>query len=236
MELTLDLALVRSILSQEARAAHDDIAALGPVRAVALAGARQDSRIESAGDFGTLACKPGCTWCCNFLVDARAPEVFAILDYMERELPATERARVLEEISTNRARLAPLSDEERLERNVKCPFLSQARCAIYPVRPQTCRNYHATDVAGCQKAFEEPENTEIDPEFAPLVYQSGLAHVEAFSKSLSDEGYDASAYELNSALAAALEDPRGTRERFDAKLAPFPSLTGTIVDYVLLEE
>jgi Fe-S-cluster containining protein len=236
MEFTLDLELVRSILSREQLESRHDIATSGPVRAVALAGGRQDSRVKSAADFSTLACKPGCTWCCNFLVDARAPEIFAILDYMERELPAAEQARIREEISGNRAMLAPLSDEERLERNVKCPFLSQARCMIYPVRPQTCRNYHATDVAGCQKAFEEPENTDIDPEFAPLVYQSGLAHVEAFSKSLSDAGYDASAYELNSALSAALEDPRGTRQRFEAKLPPFPSLTGRPVDYLLMDE
>jgi hypothetical protein len=56
---------------------------------------------------------------------------------------------------------------------------------------QSCRNYHATNVAGCRQSYEEPENLDIDSDFAPGVYQAGGAHVEAVSTAMCDAGYDA---------------------------------------------
>jgi Fe-S-cluster containining protein len=108
---------------------------------------------------------------------------------------------------------------------LKCPFLNEGRCTIYATRPQSCRNYHATNVAGCQQSYEEPCNLDIDPDFAPGVYQAGQAHVEAFSTGMSEAAYDANAYELNSALDAALSEP-GARERFESRLKPFTNLAG----------
>jgi hypothetical protein len=93
------------------------------------------------------------------------------------------------------------------------------------VRPQTCRNYHATNVAGCQQSFDDPENLDIDPDFAPWVYQAGGAHVDAFSTAVRDAGYDVDAYEFNGALEAALSDP-AARARFESGAAPFIGLSG----------
>jgi Fe-S-cluster containining protein len=107
--------------------------------------------------------------------------------------------------------------------------LHLGRCSIYAVRPQTCRNYHATNAAGCEKAYKEPENDDIDPEFAPLVYQSGGAHVDGFSTVMQDAGYDIAAYELNAALAVTLQDPNAVQARFEAKLPAFPTLDGVEV-------
>jgi len=144
---------------------------------------------------------------------------------MERELSPEQQTRVRREIEANSALLRGLSETQRMRRNVKCPFLAEGRCTIYQARPQTCRNYHATDAAGCRASYEHPENVDIDPEFAPLIYQTGGAHVDAFCSSLQQLGYDTKAYELSSALAAALDDPQ-TRARFAAKQLPFATLTG----------
>jgi Fe-S-cluster containining protein len=70
------------------------------------------------------------------------------------------------------------------------PILNEGRCTVYAARPQSCRNYHATDVAGCRQSYEEPENLDIDPDFAPGVYQAGGAHVEAVSTAMREAGYD----------------------------------------------
>jgi len=225
MEFSLDLAFVRDILTQECASARREVSALGVTRALEQSQQRHDSRIASAPDVGTLACRAGCTWCCYFTVDVRAVEVFGILDFVERSFTAEEKARVYAEVRTNAAALKELDESERMTRNVKCPFLSEGRCTIYAVRPQTCRNYHATNAAGCQQSYEDPENSDIDPDFAPWVYQAGGAHVEAFSTALRDAGYDVSAYELNCALDAALSEP-GARERFEARQQPFQKLSG----------
>ena len=66
---------------------------------------------------------------------------------------------------------------------------------------------------------------DIDPDFAPWVYQAGTAHVDAFSTAMRDAGYDVNAYELNCALDAALSEP-AARERFESRLQPFEKLSG----------
>jgi Fe-S-cluster containining protein len=225
MEFSLDRPFIRGILEDEHARATEEIRTLGVLRALEHSQQRHDSRVASAPDVRTLACRSGCTWCCYFTVDVRAAEVFRILDFVERSFTAEEKARVYCEARANAATLKDLDEHARMTRNVKCPFLSAGKCTVYAARPQSCRNYHATNAAGCQKSYEEPANADIDPDFAPYVYQAGGAHVEGFNAALREAGYDVSAYELNCALDAALSDP-DARERFESKQRPFTHLSG----------
>jgi Fe-S-cluster containining protein len=228
LEIELDESLVRRIVTEETQQAAAEIERLGPIAAYESSRRRHDARLSAAPDAHTLACKNGCYWCCYFTVDVRPVEVFSILDFMARQLSPEEQVRVRSEIEANSVMLQGLSEMERITRNVKCPFLAAGRCTIYEARPQTCRNYHATDATGCRTSYEQPANTEIDPDFAPLVYQTGGAHVDAFCSTLQQHGYDITAYELSTALAAALADAEA-RARFAAKQSPFPTLTGNEV-------
>lgn len=225
MEIEIDIPFVRRLLAEEHVRARDEIREVGVLRAYENSRQRHDSRIAAAPDVGTLACRSGCTWCCHFSVDVRAVEVFSILEFVERKLTPAEKARIYSEVRTNSAALQGMDDMERMRRNVKCPFLSDGRCSIYEARPQTCRNYHATDVVGCQASYENPDDFEIDPEFAPMVYQAGGAHVDAFTRAMREAGYDTDVYELNCALDTALSEP-DARKRFESKQAPFKKLSG----------
>jgi Fe-S-cluster containining protein len=243
MEITIDFALVRRILREEYEQARADIAESGPVHAYERSQRRHDARLAAAPDASSLACKAGCSWCCHFTVDVRPVEVFRILDFIDSTFTAQKQARVRSEIEANSAVLGRLDEVERMQRNIKCPFLSvgpmnvpAGHCMIYAARPQTCRNYHATDVAGCRQSFEEPDNLEIDPDFAPLVYQAGGAHVDGFSKAMLETGYDVSAYELNTALAVAMVEPAASRQRFEAQTQAFPTLQGAEVSLEFTEE
>ena len=224
MEIDLDLDLIRGLLAQERELAVAEIRDLGVLSAFEQSQQRHDARIASAPDVGTLDCCAGCTWCCYFTVDVRAVEVFRILDFVAGSFTKEEKARVYGEIQANSFALCHLDERARMTRNIKCPFLSNGRCTIYAARPQTCRNYHSTNVSGCQQSYEDPGNLDIDPEFAPGVYQAGNAHVEAFSTAMRDSGYDVRAYELNCALQAAIQDPTA-RERFAAGSPPFIHLS-----------
>jgi Fe-S-cluster containining protein len=225
MEFSLDLPFIRDIVTRERELALDEIGALGVVRAFESSQQRHDARIAAAPDVGTLACGAGCSWCCYFTVDVRPVEVFRILDFVEQSFTPEQKARVYAEVRANRVMLEKLDEDERVTRNLKCPFLIDGRCSIYAARPQSCRNYHATNAAGCQQSYGEPDNLDIDPDFAPYVYQAGGAHVEAFSNAMSEAGYDVNAYELNGALDAALSEP-AARGRFESRLPPFTRLTG----------
>ena len=225
MEFTLDLALIRDILNREQARVRDEIRDLGVLLAFESSQQRHDGRVAAAPDAGMLACRSGCTWCCYFTVDVRAAEVFRILDVVAQSFTPEEKSRVYAEVRANSVALGKLGEGERVTRNLKCPFLSQGRCTIYAARPQSCRNYHATNVAGCKQSYDEPDNLEIDPDFAPGVYQAGSAHVEAVTAAMGEAGYDVNAYELNCALDAALSDA-AARERFQSRLKPFTGLSG----------
>lgn len=225
MEFTLDLPRIRTILFQERAHVRDGIRELGVLPAFEGSQKRHDGRIAAASDVGLLACRSGCTWCCYFTVDVRAAEVFRILEVVEQSFTPEEKSRVYAEVRANSMTLGKLGEDERVTRNLKCPFLNEGRCTIYAARPQSCRNYHATNVTGCQKSYEEPDNLDIDPDFAPVVYQAGAAHVEAVSVAMDEAGYDVNAYELNCAIDAALSDA-AARGRFESKLKPFTGLSG----------
>ena len=229
MEFEIDTSLVDSIVNDEMQRTRADLTQAGPVEALARSQRRHDARLAAAADAPTLACRAGCFWCCYFTVEARPVEIVRIVEFMERDMTPGDRERVVSEIRANSTALASLDAEARLRHNLKCPFLHLGRCSIYAARPQTCRNYHATNAAGCEQAYREPDNDDIDPEFAPLVYQSGGAHVDAFSTVLQAAGYDVAAYELSTALAIALADPSGTRARLEAKRPVFPAIEGTEV-------
>jgi Fe-S-cluster containining protein len=228
MEITLDLPLLRAIRAEEHARVSGEMRTLGVRGALENSQRRHDARIAAAPDVRTLACREGCTWCCYFTVDVRAVEVFAILDVLNRSFAPADKARIVAEVRANSRALRKLGEGERVTRNVKCPFLADGRCGIYDVRPQSCRNYHATDVAGCRQSYEEPENLDIDPEFASGVYQAGGAHVEAVNAAMHDVGYDVDAYELNCALDAALAQA-DAYARFEAGLKPFDGLSGEAV-------
>jgi Fe-S-cluster containining protein len=234
MEFTLDLHLVRRLVADERDRATAEIASEGPLVAYARSQSRHEQRLAEAGDASTLACRAGCSWCCHFTIDVRAVEVFRILDHLAT-LPATEQQRIRERIAKNAQMVQRLNESERARTNIECAFLNEGRCSIYLARPQTCRNYHATDAAGCQQAFEHPENEDIDPDFAPLVYQSGHAHVEAFANAMASAGYETDVYEMNTALAAALSEP-STRARFLSKVQAFTDLVGFDVPTEFLDE
>ncbi len=236
MEFEIDHSLIDGIIADEMRQAEADLATVGPLSALERSQTRHDARLSAAADAPTLACKSGCFWCCYFTVEVRPAEVIRIVEFLQEKLAAADRERIVAEIRTNAATLAILDDQAQLHHNLKCPFLRFGRCSIYPVRPQTCRNYHATSADGCEQAYKEPANDDIDPEFAPLFYQSGGAHVDAFSRAMERAGYDVAAYELNAAVAAALMDPSAARARLEARECVFPMVEGIDVIPEFIED
>ena len=236
MEFTIDFAKVLKIAREEKQQASIEIETLGILPALQLSLKRLDQRLVETEDIQTLACQSGCDWCCHFSVDIRPVEALNILQYLKQQFSPQQLLDLRRELTSNSHILSQLNDMERMHQTIKCPLLMEKKCAIYPARPQTCRNYHATDSAGCRQSFEEPENEDIPPEFAAGVYQAGVSHVEAFSKTMEEAGYDCDAYELNSALTELLENPDAVQKRFEAKLPAFVGIQGTRVGYELTEE
>jgi len=221
MEFTIDFELVRKLARNEHQLATKEIAELGIMDAFKRSLQRHDQQLTHAADTNTLACKQGCSWCCHFSIDIRAIEAFNIVAFIKKNFSKEHIKQIRMELEANRSLLSTLDDEQRMQKNVKCPFLADGSCSIYSARPQTCRNYHATDSAGCKQSFEQPENMDIAPEYAPITFQTGAAQVDAFAKAIKDAGYPTDVYELNSAVIAVLDDSDNSWVCFTNKVAPF---------------
>lgn len=152
------------------------------------------------------ACKSGCSFCCFYKVDIRSHEIFAIKEYMDKNFENNKIEEILLFASQNSEKIRSLSYEEHMKTNIKCPFLNESECIIYPVRPFKCRNFHATDVDRCEKSYIEPTNLSIPNSFIESVSMSGNAHSQGFEAAIEKAGYDNRVYDLNTALIEAYSE------------------------------
>lgn len=104
---------------------------------------------ESIGDRGLeIRCGAGCHGCCFDLKACSESEGLLIDEYLRENFPADRqehfRSRVESAAACFRKRrklgVCESSDEFERSGGIECPFLEQGRCAIYPVRPLSCRS------------------------------------------------------------------------------------------------
>jgi len=152
-------------------------------------------------------CKEGCGTCCHLgKIDARAHEVFALADWIQRNFTPEDRDAVLDRARAHAAAVAPLSLEEHLRTVRACPLLRDMRCSAHPARPGACRIGHSTDVRICERAFRNPDDlkakggSHAESKLAMTVASDGT------SFAFLEAGFDKTAYDLGSALAEALSD------------------------------
>lgn len=204
------------ITQREHALVRADLKAHGWPRALAASQQRQDAMAGLIASTLTppLACKAGCAWCCHFKVEVRPEEVFQIVGHVRAKFSPARQQALYDTASRNAATLQALTPAQQLSANLPCPFLQYSQCSIHAVRPARCRTLHATEVAGCQQAYEEPQNLAIPPSLVPALVLTGEAHLQGARQAFAEAGYDDGAQELNAALAVALADGRAKR-RFE---------------------
>jgi len=207
-------ALVRAA---EAARAAEQLAGRSVTEVVTASRRRHDAlataTLSACG--GSISCKKGCAWCCNFRVAARADEVLLLVDHLRATRDEAGVAAVLAAAQAHAARFARMTSERRMRTNALCPLLEDGACTVYEVRPQTCRMFHAIDVEGCQASVEDPERDDIPSAMVPELVEVSSGHDEGLVDALSALGRDVEVYELNAALVEALTD-EAPRERYEA--------------------
>jgi Fe-S-cluster containining protein len=144
------------------------------------------------------ACAPGCTFCCFLWTDALPLEVLRIADHLHRTTSPDDLAEVRQRL---RQRLsAPLGHRP-------CGLLTtDGRCAVYAIRPMTCRGFHSFSKSACQASYEgrtTGPTTALDEPLHMLV----AAMQEGIERGLSEHGFESGWVELNEALLHAIELP-----------------------------
>lgn len=218
--------LFAEITRREHAIAVAEIKTLGWKPALVASQKRQEAMaglIASSASPG-VACQAGCWYCCYYKVDVRAEEVLLIADYVRVKFSPDRLKQLKDDVAANAQTMRGLSDTEQLQANLKCVFLTDGKCSVYDVRPSHCKIFHARDLAGCKKSYEEPTNLNIPNSFIPELFHAGEAHLKGFRQAVSDSDYDCSVYELNSALEKALADSTPGR-RYAKRKKAFVGIT-----------
>jgi uncharacterized protein len=155
-------------------------------------------------------CKPGCTYCCHFRIEAFAPEIFIIARRLKK-LPG-ERLDVL--ITRLREHAARAEGVRMVDFQMVCPMLEDDRCSVYEDRPSICRKYLSLDVEECKKwGVSAPEDGELVLKSSAMV--SGTQ--EGYAKAKRP----LQIHELGQSLLIALTDP-SCEDRWYAGEQVFP--------------
>ena len=154
---------------------------------------------------GTVACRKGCSHCCNIWTDAYAPELIFLAKQIRRSHP--EQRNLIESVGRFSARQ---SFEVREKLPISCPLLIDHQCSLYQYRPLNCRTSNSLDAAACEKAFIQCEDVEI-----PL--QAGWdvlaqTYSMALKGALVHAGLAYEPYELYSSLRVCMADPEVERK------------------------
>lgn len=171
-------------------------------KAMALLARLLDKAGDTAPDRDRIACREGCTWCCDLYVSAPAPQIFAIADHVRENSPDL-RAEISRLQAADTAVRGRGADMRALD-NLFCPFLIQGRCGIYAVRPAACRAHASFSAEACEAAFRGESEEIPAPGHIPAL-RGGVE--QALSTVLDHWRLPAHHYELTHAVLVALATP-----------------------------
>jgi Fe-S-cluster containining protein len=145
---------------------------------------------------GKFDCKPGCTYCCTYRVEALPAEIFLIAQELHKR-PAEELAATTGRLREHASKAKGLRPEHH---NLTCPFLVDSMCSIYEVRPFGCRRFNSLDVEQCTNPNgSPPENEELNMKTAAVMNGT----VEGYLK----RQLPSYPHELGQAVLKALDEP-----------------------------
>jgi len=115
-----------------------------------------------------------------------------------------------------------LSQSEYIRTNIPCAFLDAGRRSVYSMRPTACRGFHSRDVDVCKRAFEDPQNVELN-QFDPARESVKIGYRNGVLLAQHKAGFDATSYEMHGAVAEALNNRAATKRWKSGKIS-FPTV------------
>ena len=136
-------------------------------------------------------------FCCFLWTDVMPLEVLRIADHLLRTASPDDLAEVRRRLGERLS--APLGDRP-------CGLLTaEGRCAVYSIRPMTCRGFHSFSKSACQASFEGPPTARRPPLMS--LHMLVAAMREGIERGLAEHGFESGWVELNEALLHALDLP-----------------------------
>lgn len=188
---------------------------------------------ESAGYFrhvsggealkASLACWPGCSFCCHLYVEVTPLEAVALWNALRDDRHAAPRRRIAE----TAPRVTGLAPEPRRAARLPCPLLANGQCALYETRPFACRGLYSTSAQACEAVLSTPIGVPLPQIRSPAVPRALAAVLGiGINAALGDAGLQNQTLELVAALDTLERDP-GAASRWlagERVFAPAPGM------------
>lgn len=113
--------------------------------------------VEASPTARRPACCEGCAACCHLHIVVTSVEVLAIAAHMHDQMTSENLADVRERIDGHIEQTDGLDASARRQIRPACPLLESGRCAIYSVRPISCRGWNSLDRSVCDADIANPE-------------------------------------------------------------------------------
>lgn len=136
-----------------------------------------------------VACRKGCAFCCYLRVEVFAFELDAIQTYMEYALDPQQLQTVTHNIAATYPSVKGLRDTEHHGINIRCPFLLDQQCSIYPVRPLSCAGYNSLKAALCRRSNDDPHDTSFGIPQDPAIGYAKMRQLALVQMAI-DASYD----------------------------------------------
>jgi len=168
-----------------------------------------DDKIEALKRAGaSVACAPGCDFCCHLRVDVFAHEASALLHHLRTHVAPERAARIEERIRANARRIDSLTVQQHRSAGIGCAFLEDGLCSAHASRPSACATYHSLSRERCEHSFSHPEQIGTARNARPALLELqvfGAAQIEATAAAREDAGVAGAPAELHQALRALLD-------------------------------
>lgn len=196
----------------------------GAVEAAGMAADRaeelKNKALEHEPPEKPIACRRGCSTCCQAKVLVVAPEILRIGEYLRKTKTPEELETLLERVRRVDTITRGLSRDARAEAHEPCPLLdAEGGCSIHEVRPLVCRSWTSYEAQACISYWEAPMGRLTPPQW-PVGYELAQAVLAGLGKACLDRGLDGLPLEFIAALRIVLERPNAG-ERWHKKLPVF---------------
>ena len=153
------------------------------------------------------ACARGCFYCCHVIVHLGLAELAELVGFIRQNFTEDQVAELRDRA---RATAATTHGTDALSYPIKtpCTLLRDGACSVYPARPHACRTEHSLSVEPCRKAYEAPQGVDVyeDTRNFEVKMRTDVMR-PALEAALAERGLSTRSYELQEALAIALEQP-----------------------------
>jgi hypothetical protein len=167
--------------------------------------------VEQLPQRATLACAPGCAFCCYHPVDITPPEAFAIIASLQTTLTPAAYNATSTRITAQADRISGLSYEEHAQARLPCALLVDGKCSVYPCRPFACRAWNSTSAARCEAIFTHGNPVTMLPPLDMRTYGTVWDVARGLTDGLQQSRLDGKSYEIHSILQRVLATPEAAQ-------------------------